>query len=230
MSYDIVYEQLALRVPKENVLQQAYTFFRERLNHTDTQSTNELKQALYGHYRLRLREDDLFMLHMLIGSSNLFDTETNKRARSWQFCGVNTSSQLLVKYGCDWSAAAESGDVKLNGRDTKAEGWIRALRNTLNHAKDYGVMPYCHTLEVWLKAPLDTSKQTQLDELKTQLSDLDATWKEQQRFDDDGFDVSIKPKSAFEMWLFQQLINGYQGKCWINGSEPPYHAVKKHSI
>ena len=167
MSYDIVYEQLALRVPKEDVAQQACTFFRERLNHTDTQSTNELKQALYERYRLRLRENDLFMLHMLIGSSNLFDTETNKRARSWQFCGVNTFSQLLVKYGCDWSAAAESGEVKLNGRDTKAEGWIRALRNTLNHAKDYGVMPYCHTLEVWLKAPLDTSKQTQLDELKT---------------------------------------------------------------
>ncbi|MFA0124647.1 hypothetical protein AB4400_25045, partial [Vibrio sp. 10N.261.48.A2] len=134
------------------------------------------------------------------------------------------------KYGCDWSAAAESGDIKLNGRDTKAEGWIRALRNTLNHAKDYGVMPYCHTLEVWLKAPLDKSKQTQLGELKTQLSDLDVTWKERQRFDDDGFDVAIKPKSAFEMWLFQQLINSYQGKCWINSSEPPYHAVNKHSI
>ncbi|MEZ9567150.1 hypothetical protein AB4226_18730, partial [Vibrio artabrorum] len=90
MSYDIVYEQLALRVPKEDVIQQACTFFRERLNHTDIQCVNELKQALYERYRLRLREDDLFMLHMLIGSSNLFDTETNKRARSWQFCGVNT--------------------------------------------------------------------------------------------------------------------------------------------
>jgi hypothetical protein len=230
MSYDIVYEQLALRIPKEDVTQQAYTFFKERLNHTDAQSTYEFKQALYERYGLTLRAEDLFMLHMLIGSSNLFDTETNKRARSWQFCGVNTFNQLLTKYGCDWSAAAESGNVKLNGRDTKAEGWIRALRNTLNLAKDYAVMPYCYTLEVWLKAPLDTSKQTQLDELKTQLSDLDSTWKERQRFDDDGFDVAIKPKSAFEMWLFQQLINGYQGKCWINGSEPPYHAVKKHSI
>ncbi|MEG3696924.1 hypothetical protein V5098_28025, partial [Vibrio coralliirubri] len=84
-----------MRVPKEDVAQQACTFFRERLNHTDTRSNNELKQALYERYRLRLREDDLLMLHMLIGSSNLFDTETNKRARSWQFCGVNTFNQLL---------------------------------------------------------------------------------------------------------------------------------------
>lgn len=78
MSYDIVYEQLALRVPEEDVVQQACTFFKERLNHTDTQSTNELKQALYERYGLTLRAEDLFMLHMLIGSSNLFDTETKK--------------------------------------------------------------------------------------------------------------------------------------------------------
>ncbi|MFA0012884.1 hypothetical protein AB4391_05965 [Vibrio lentus] len=71
-----------------------------------------------------------------------------------------------------------------------------------NLAKDYTVMPYCHTLDVWLKAPLEKSKQTQLDELKTRLSDLEATWKERQRFYGDGFDVAIKPKSAFEMWLF----------------------------
>jgi hypothetical protein len=47
-----------------------------------------------------------------------------------------------VKYGCDCSAEAESGDIKLNGRDNKAEGWISALRNTLNLTKDHGVMPY----------------------------------------------------------------------------------------
>ncbi|MEG3696555.1 hypothetical protein V5098_25950 [Vibrio coralliirubri] len=66
MSYDIIYEQLALRVPKEDVVQQACTFIKERLNHTDTQSTNELKQALYERYRLRMREVDLLMLHILL--------------------------------------------------------------------------------------------------------------------------------------------------------------------
>lgn len=49
-----------------------------------------------------------------------------------------------MKYGCDWSAAAELGDIKLNGRDTKAEGWTQTLRNTVNLAKDYGVMPSSH--------------------------------------------------------------------------------------
>lgn len=47
MSYDIVYEQLALRVPKEDVVQQACTFFKERLNHTNTKApTNSSKSCM----------------------------------------------------------------------------------------------------------------------------------------------------------------------------------------
>lgn len=78
--------------------------------------------------------------------------------------------------------------------------------------------------------PTDELKENQLTELKTQLSDLNPIWQEQMRFDEPGFNVEIAPKSVFEMWLFQQLITGYQDRCWFNGSEPPSFAVKKLSI
>lgn len=230
MSYDIVYEQLALRVPWGDVKQQAYDFLKNCVPSTDIHRLSDINQTLYTRYRFTVRNEDIYVLFMLIGSSNLFDTETNKRSRSWQFCGVSTYQQLLIKYGCDWSAMAESGELKLNGRDTKAEGWIRTLRQILHNAKGYDIMPYCHYLKVWLKSPADELKENQLAELKTQLSDLNPIWQEQMRFDEQGFNVEIAPKSVFEMWLFQQLITGYQDKCWFNGSEPPSFAVKKLSI
>ncbi|KFA94922.1 hypothetical protein [Vibrio sp. ER1A] len=231
MSYDIVYETMALKVLNVAVIAQLRDFFTERLTvNIEGLSEHQLKQRLYDRYQCLLREEDLFVLHMLIGCSNLFDPETNKRCRDWQFCGVDTIHHLLVKYGCDWSAQAESGGLKLNGRNTKAEGWIRTLRNTLIHAQDYKVMPYCHHLSVWLRAPQNDKEQAHYDTLSTHLLDLDVTWREKARFDDEGFEVSLSPRSAFEMWLFQQLVTRYQGKCWINGSAPPYHAVKKHAI
>ncbi|MCY9829510.1 hypothetical protein [Vibrio chagasii] len=231
MSYDIVYEQLALRVPEEDIEQQVRQFFTERLNQDVTaMSDHQLKQRLYERYQCLLRSDDLIMLHMLIGCSNLFDPDTNKRCRDWQFCGVDTQHNLLVKYGCDWSAQAEAGGLKLNGRDTKAEGWIRAVRHSVDQARDYRVMPHCQRLSVWLRSPREANERDAYEVLTAHLRDLNAVWQDRARGDEDGFDVSITPISAFEMWLFQQLVTRYQGKCWLNGSAPPYHAVKKHAI
>ncbi|MEF1283785.1 hypothetical protein QTN94_07395 [Vibrio sp. M250220] len=231
MSYDIVYEQLALRVPESIVTEQLRQFFTERLGiNTDELSEHQRRQRLYERYQCLLRSDDLIMLHMLIGCSNLFDPDSNKRCRDWQFCGIDTPHNLLVKYGCDWSAQAQSGGLKLNGRDTKAEGWIRAVRQILDLARDYRVMPHCHRLSVWLRAPREANERDAYEVLTAHLRDLNAVWQDRARGDEEGFDVSITPSSAFEMWLFQQLVTRYQGKCWLNGSAPPYHAVKKHAL
>ncbi|MCY9827739.1 hypothetical protein [Vibrio chagasii] len=231
MSYDIVYEQLALRVPESIVTEQLRQFFTERLGiNTDELSEHQRRQRLYEHCQCLLRSDDLIMFHMLIGCSNLFDPDTNKRCRDWQFCGIDTPYNLLIQYGCDWSAQAQSGGLKLNGRDTKAEGWIRAVRQTLDQARDYRVMPHCHRLSVWLRAPREANERDAYEVLTAHLRDLNAVWQDRARGDEEGFDVSITPSSAFEMWLFQQLVTRYQGKCWLNGSAPPYHAVKKHAI
>ena len=99
MSYDIVYEQLALRVPWDDIKQQAYDFLKNCVPPTDIHRLSDINQTLYTRYRFTVRNEDIYVLFMLIGSSNLFDTETNKRSRSWQFCGVSTYQQLLIKYG-----------------------------------------------------------------------------------------------------------------------------------
>ncbi|MCG9702741.1 hypothetical protein L1D19_21990 [Vibrio natriegens] len=232
MSYDIVYEQLALQVPEDHAIEQMRTFLIQRLGiEATTMSHTQMNQRLYEHYHCLLH-GELYMLHVLIGSSNLFDSETNKRARRWQYCGTDTQHQLLLHYGCHWSGDAESGALKLYGRETKAEGWIKALRHALSQAKDYQSMPCCYRLEVWIRKPEVTNHHLsrEFDTLKAHLEVFDATWREQTRSDEFGYQVSMSPQSAFEMWLFQKLVTRYMGRCWINGSEPSSHLVKKSSI
>ncbi len=230
MSYDIIYEQLALRVPLADVEAQMRQFLmRLDFKEVDVMTLSRLNQRLYERYQCTLSAD-LYLLHQLIGSSNLFDTEAQKRARSWQFCGVDTFHHLLIQFGCDWASSAESGCIKLYGRNVKGEGWIRSMRQLLINADDFHRMPFCSRLEVWVRAPQEDARQVAFDALKRMLSDLDAKWCERTRLDETGYEVSIRPRSAFEMWLFQQLVYRYQGKCWINGTEPPYGVVKKRAI
>lgn len=230
MSYDIIYEQLALRVPLADVEAQMRQFLmRLDFKEVDVMTLSRLNQRLYERYQCTLSAD-LYLLHQLIGSSNLFDTETQKRARSWQFCGVDAFHHLFIQFGCDWASSAESGSIKLYGRNVKGEGWIRSMRQLLINADDFHRMPFCSRLEAWVRAPQEDARQVAFDALKRMLSDLDAKWCERTRLDEAGYEVSIRPRSAFEMWLFQQLIYRYQGKCWINGTEPPYGVVKKHAI
>ncbi|WP_455292656.1 hypothetical protein [Vibrio parahaemolyticus] len=250
MSYEIIFETLALEVPREDFVEQVHQFAIERLG-VDLATLQQAENL--GHELVRLcRQHKLptppmgtvYMLHMLIGCNNVIDSETNQVARSWQFCGIGSEYELITRFGCQWAEDVEGGSIKPNGRWTLAENWIRALRKKLKDALNYSAFPYCRSLSVYVDKPLlDEIKETdrfvfrskalptqeRFELLQKRAEVMGATVKEASRFGEEKFEVVMYPKSAFEMWLFQRMIFEYQGECWINGSEPPSHIVKRQA-
>lgn len=250
MSYEIIFETLALEVPREDFVEQVLQFAVERLG-VDLDTLQQAENL--GHELVRLCRQhklptppmgNVYMLHMLIGCNNLIDSETNQVARSWQFCGVGSEHELIKRFGCQWAESVEGGSIKPNGRWTLAENWIRALRKKFKDAMHYRAFPHCRSLSVYVDKPLlDEIKETdrfvyrskmlptqeRFELLKKRVEIIGATVKEASRFGEEKFEVVMYPKSAFEMWLFQQMIFEYQGECWIDGSEPPSHVVKRQA-
>ncbi|MGX9517250.1 hypothetical protein ACWX0P_00115 [Vibrio mediterranei] len=237
MSYEIIFEFCTLYVGKEEVVAQAQDFAVQQLGMSDEPCCNT--DSFMRDLARRLRQQDipvppmsdLYILHMLIGCNNLFDTVTQKTVRSWQFCGVGTEYDLVLRFGCRWAASVEGGNIKLRGRWTKAENWIRALRQQLNNARHYSVFPHC-PLSVFVEHPVDNdaARMEQFDRLKQRLLFIGATIKETQRYGKDGLRLSINAPSPLLMWWFQRIVMNYKGEGWIEGTEPPRHIVKHSSI
>lgn len=250
MSYEIIFETLALEVAREDFCEQVHQFAVERLG-ADCVALQQAENL--GHELVRLcRKHKLptppmgtiYMLHMLIGCNNVIVTETNQVARSWQFCGIGSEYDLVKRFGCQWAGSVEGGSIKPNGRWTLAENWIRALRSKLRQALHYSHFPYCHSLSAYAYKPLadDTVErglslyrpkvlptQESLELLQKRAKSIGATINEVSRYGEEKLHVTMEPKSAFEMWLFQKVIVEYQGECWIDGTQPPSRIVKRQA-
>lgn len=240
MSYEIIFETLALEVSSDDFVEQVHQFAVERLG-ADLATLQQAESL--GHELVRLcRQHKLptppigtvYILHMLIGCNNLIDSETNQVARSWQFCGIGSEYELITRFGCQWAQAVEGGGIKPNGRWTLAENWIRALRSKLKEAQHYSHFPYCHALSVCVDKPLpnEVNSVNRFELLQKRAEIIGATVKEvahYSHYGEEKLHVTMKLKSAFEMWLFQKMIFEYRGECWIDGTEPPSHIVKRQA-
>lgn len=75
--------------------------------------------------------EDRFIVAIEGGDNNVVDTKSGRRARSWDVCMIGTASQVL-KQAVLFSSSCESGCLKLNGRDTTPESYIRRIRQLIN--------------------------------------------------------------------------------------------------
>ena len=77
-----------------------------------------------GHYA------DQFIVLELGGDNNLRTTRGNKRCRSWSATAIGMDWEVIGK-ACRFAGGCAGGMVKLHGRETKPESYIRAYRKAL---------------------------------------------------------------------------------------------------
>jgi len=87
---------------------------------------------------------NLLAVH-LIGSNNVYDTCSNKRAREWQFYAYGWEYSIIQRV-CKWAGYCEGGGLQPNGRSTTPENYLKSWRGTIKEAepisnffKEFGV-------------------------------------------------------------------------------------------
>lgn len=232
MSYEIVYDHFCAKIPFDAVMKQANSFFQEKLNIAESELDNDqiwnLMRTRYGFYI----NGDLYELQFLMGSSNCYDTETNRRTRDWQFINMLEHYEMLVKYGCEWCKDAEGGMLKVNGRWITAEGWIKKVRGILDSPVEYPDYSHNKYMDFRIAIPSeeDTEAKAKFDKFKSLIDGLNVTIRETTYFGKPTYNVNAQLESAFETKLFIEVAMKTLGKQWINGSKPSYHFVRKHAI
>lgn len=230
MSYEIIYEKFITVCPLKVLDEQSRQFCLDRLGlDTTDMDNNAISNLIRTKYGLWI-SDDLYMLQMLVGSSNCWDTETNRRTRDWQFYGVGTHYELFKEYGCGLAADIEGGNIHPNGRWINAEGWLKSLRIAFKNAIDFQAMPYCSYMEFWLTKPTSWEEYGKLETFKTLTECIGVKVEDRKWFGEQKLKVNFKPESFFEMYLFQELTYKYLSKRWINTENPRWGLVKKQAI
>lgn len=77
--------------------------------------------------------DDHYIVCEEAGSSNCWETQRNRRARSWQVSAIGMHYRV-IEACCERAGSCEGGMLKLYGRSCKPEAYIKAWRNALAKA------------------------------------------------------------------------------------------------
>jgi hypothetical protein len=77
--------------------------------------------------------EDCFIVAELGGDNNVINCRTNRRARSWYATAVGPEWSVIGE-ACNRAAGCSGGMLKLHGRHTEPETYIRAYRKALREA------------------------------------------------------------------------------------------------
>lgn len=235
MSYEIVYDHFCAKIPFDALMEQANSFFQEKLHIAESELGNDqiwnLMRTRYGFYI----NGDVYELQFLIGSSNCYDTETNRRVRNWQFVDMLEHYEMLIKYGCEWCKDAEGGMLKVNGRWITAEGWIKKVRGILANPIEYPDYTHNQYMHFEFIVPVEDGddKQKALNSFESLCEGLNVSVKKckyQHRSSETRYDIAGSFENAFETKLFVHLAQSILGKKWISGSRPAYHFVRREAV
>jgi len=78
--------------------------------------------------------EDQYYLFVESGSSNCYEVDTGRRSRSWEFVAAGEKWQVIAEV-CRNAAYCEGGLLKVRGRWTKPENYIKLWRKTLAEAR-----------------------------------------------------------------------------------------------
>ncbi|USD58871.1 hypothetical protein J4N45_10050 [Vibrio sp. SCSIO 43140] len=217
MSYEIIYEKFATKITREDLYSQIHEFIQTHFRQKYL-SDEDAIQFIQSEYKVFV-EEELISLYMVVGSSNCY-YDDGRRARDWQFHGIKSEYELFKQFGCEWTRHIEDGSIKPNGRWVTAEGWLKSLRGTLKSAFGFQRMPTCGYMEARLSIPTSWEDQHKLLKLQKALASFGGTVRRKKWCGTDYCFVELTPKSMFEMWLFQQLLERDHGFRWINAASP----------
>lgn len=77
--------------------------------------------------------EDCFIVAELGGDTNVIVCRTNRRARSWQATAIG-HEWLVLSEACQRAAGCCGGMLKLHGRHTEPEAYVRAYRKAMREA------------------------------------------------------------------------------------------------
>ena len=83
--------------------------------------------------------EDRFIVVIEGGDSNVYDTQTGRRSRSWDACMAGTRNEVL-RQAVDMAGACEGGSLQPHGRHCTPESYIRRIRQLIDRAGDK--LPY----------------------------------------------------------------------------------------
>jgi hypothetical protein len=181
------------------------------------------ESVLGDNYEARLLSDfslwgleDLHFVYAEIGSSNCFDSD-NKRARNWQLIACSDYQTCLEEVGLKWAKYVSRGYLQPSGRRGTPEGWIKKVRALLD-AND----PICGrvplSIDVVLETPTCWEDKHRVDSFLEKLSFMNIERCSVGCGNMKQIKLTLKPKTSFELWLFQAYLNRVFG--YVRLTEP----------
>lgn len=80
--------------------------------------------------------DDIFIPIDVMGSNNVIYNNSNKAARYLINYAPTSEEWLVIKHATEMAVATVGGTLRLNGRETTPEGYIRSWRKALSNPID----------------------------------------------------------------------------------------------
>lgn len=77
--------------------------------------------------------DDVFLCIALGGDNNCYEVDSDKRVRSWTLEAIGQQWRAMDPL-CEFAGSCEGGSLKLHGRWTKPENYIKAWRKAFEQA------------------------------------------------------------------------------------------------
>lgn len=107
------------------------------------------------------------------GDNNCYDSN-GRRARSWSVCMMGTKDDILEQ-SCYFAVACEGDGLKVNGRSTTAEQYIRKIRKLVEKA-DAPSHDYAQHFKLQYKCPPDSEEDKMFTAAGISRSDGTSEW------------------------------------------------------
>jgi hypothetical protein len=105
------------------------------------------------------RTREFYIVVELGGDNNVRNARTNRRARDWSVTAIGEEWSVIGR-ACELASGCAGGMVKLRGRVTKPESYIRAYRQALANATDRKEASASRRLSITARIRFTAAQQT----------------------------------------------------------------------